>query len=223
VTDDSPLCHPAKIYTPFDAAETERLQTYVDDVAALAGMSFFADPGRSLRREGVAVGNRINLLDIDDEAIRAVVGLFRSIHLPGERTSFFKTFDMLKRHVVRGSPRRVPVLHELQAFLRWEEELLDRTPTKIVVGEKTIAAREIVDAYLHARYLHKDAGIWRRSGLHVVPEGLSKDEFLRVIHTLTQLYWVGRNAVKPILTTPSLLPASVGVGSATPPRTRACA
>jgi hypothetical protein len=204
---ESPLEHVAEIYSPFDAAETDRLQTYVLDVETLTQLGFFADPGRSLRREGVKIGNRINLLDIDEEAVRAVVGLFRSLHLPGERTSFFKTFDMLKRHVVRGSSRRAPVLRELDAFLHWEKELLDRTSTKIVVRGRTITAHEIVDAYLHGHYLHKDAGLWRRTGLHAVPKGLSKNEFLNVMYTVAQVYWVGRNVVKSILNVPSLLPA----------------
>lgn len=38
-------------------------------------------------------------------------------------------------------------------------------------------------------------------------ETLTRDEFLRAIHMLSQVYWVGRNVVKPILATPSLVPA----------------
>jgi hypothetical protein len=113
MAEESPLEHPAEIYSRFDAAETRHLRTYVDDVKAFTNMVFFANPARSLRIEDRP--STVRLTEIDDEAVRAVTGLFRSLYVPTEPTSYRATFNLLKRHVYE-SPLRDAALHELRGF-----------------------------------------------------------------------------------------------------------
>jgi len=206
---ESPLADVAAIYTPFDAAEVDRMDKFVTNVEAMTARSFFADPTRSLRIEGGEhQPTTVRLLDIDEEAIDAVTPRFRRLYMPTEAASFHKTFELLKRHVVRRSPPREAVLRELAAFEPWEQKMLNATPVTIMRAGERMTPHEIVEAYLYAEYLHDDVKLGMKLAEFEPFDEALRDEFLRVMYVLARVYYVGRNVVKPILEESSLLPSA---------------
>jgi hypothetical protein len=209
MAEESPLAQVAEIYTPFDAAEVDRLTKYVSNVETMTDRSFFANPTRSLRIEGGDdQPTTVRLLDIDEEAVEAVTGRFRRLYMPTEAASFRRTFELLKRHVVRRSPPREVVMRELAEFGPWEQKMLNATPVTIMRGGVRMTPDQIVRAYLYSRYLHDDVKLGQELAAFEPFDEALRDEFLRVMHVLARVYYVGRNVVKPILEEPSLLPSA---------------
>jgi hypothetical protein len=205
--ESSPLEHVAAIYAPFDAAEARRLRTYVEDMETITGMAFFANPTRSMRIEGGTVQPvTVKLNDIDDEAVHAVMGLFRSLYVPSEPTSYRSIMKLLKRHLCE-SQHREACFHALRDLERWEKEVMASSMVRFSLNGTPISTHEIITKFLYAQYSHKDGdkGEWLDT-FGVAREAL-RGEFLRAIYVLVKVYWVGHNVVKPILTTPSLVPA----------------
>ena len=99
--------------------------------------------------------------------------------MPTEAASFRKTFELLKRHVVRGSPRRAVVLRELAAFEPWEERMLNNTALTVTRGYRsTMTVREIVRAYLYGLYLHDDTGLGKTLAEFEPYDEALREEFL---------------------------------------------
>lgn len=201
---------PAEIYCPFDAAEADRLATYKNDVESFTSMAFFTDPTRSLGPRQPGEGRTIRLADVDEEAVRAVMPLFRSLYVPTEPTSFRRTMNLLKRRL-RPSPHRDEALRELRKMGQWEKDELKRTPIKIVRGDIEFTPDANIHAHLHGVYLHKDPD--RRRELDPFPADLMRGEMLGKVYALAQVYWIGRNIVAPILEEPLLLPAGSGMAA----------
>jgi hypothetical protein len=211
MAEESPLEHVAEIYAPFLTAAARHLRTYVDDVETIAGMAFFANPTRSMTIEGgTDQPLTVKLNDIDDEAVYAVVGLFRSLYVPTEPTSYRRTLKLLKTHL-RESPRREACVTAVRDLERWEKEVLKTSAIQFIVNDTPVTTHEIITMFLNAQYSHKDGdkGEWL-DAFGVAREAM-RGEFLRAIYVLVKVYWVGRNVVKPILEEPSLLPEPVPV------------
>ncbi len=69
------------VFTPFSAAERERLRRYVERVEKLLDLSFFkSSPGETLKIMGSDDGVVSSGTDgFDEEALMATIGLFRML------------------------------------------------------------------------------------------------------------------------------------------------
>jgi hypothetical protein len=88
---------------------------------------------------------------------------------------------------------------------RWEKDVANTSSIVIVLNDTRVTTHEIVMKFLNGQYAHKDgnkAGWLDTCG---APRELLRNEFLRIIHHLAPVYWVGHNVIEPILTTPSLI------------------
>jgi hypothetical protein len=89
----------ADIYTPFGAQETRRLRGYIADVEELVGSTFF-QPGEQKLTLSAELGGPLqsSLTYPGEEAVRAVVGLFRQLYNHHEATSYHQILKLLSRH-----------------------------------------------------------------------------------------------------------------------------
>jgi hypothetical protein len=118
---DSVLRLAAEIYSPFDARETRRLRTYVVDVEEFVGSAFFQPGERKLTLSAEMGGPlRSTLLYPGEEAVRAIVGLFRQLYTHREPTSYHQILKLLSRHAhERGSEPRQAAVAELRTLREW--------------------------------------------------------------------------------------------------------
>ncbi len=117
---DSVLRLAAEIYSPFEIRETHRLRGYVYDVEELVGSAFFR-PGEQKLTLSAEMGGPLQttLVYPGEEAVRAVVGLFRQLYNHHEPTSYHQIIKLLSRHAhERGSQRRDAAVAETQSSAR---------------------------------------------------------------------------------------------------------
>jgi len=86
---DSVLRLAAQIYAPFDERESRRLRQYVAGVEELVASAFF-QPGEQTLTLSADLGGQLKstLVYPGEEAVRAVVGLFRQLYNRQEPTSY---------------------------------------------------------------------------------------------------------------------------------------
>jgi hypothetical protein len=215
---DSVLRLAAAIYSPFDARDTRRLQTYVSDVEELVGSAFF-QPGEQKLTLSAEMGGLLQstLVYPGEEAVRAVVGLFRQLYNHHEPTSYHQIIKLLSRHAhERGSEHRDAAIAELKGLREWEKDALRPTMAlrwQHVRADGSIAYEEdltpevLIDLFLHGKYLHK--GNEKSDKLDAWPMAhLLQHSFFGAMTALSQVYWVGRNVVAEVLDVPVLLDAS---------------
>jgi hypothetical protein len=86
----------------------------------------------------------------------------------------------------------------------WSRELLNNNAMTIMRGHVKMTAEEIIDLYLHGRYLHKDPA--KRAELEAFPaREAMHGEFLRAVQLLGHVYYIVRNVVAAVLDEPSVL------------------
>ncbi len=205
--DDSPLRRPADIYAPFDTSGVRRLRSYVADVEAFVTSGFFNGPGLTLTIGGeTGVGSLTERLEApSDEAVRAVVPLFRQLYSDTEPTSYTSTIRLLSENVQRrDSPRRAEAIDALRALRRWKREAIKQQGLVIRSNGEELTIPILIELFLHGRFLHKDDDKVATLDMFQL-EAMLMFEFLGAIKQLAQIFWVGRNVVRPILDTPSLL------------------
>jgi hypothetical protein len=206
MAEESTLELAAEIYSPFDHAEVKRLRTYVEDVEALVASSFFHGPRLSVTIGEPGVGD--TLAGPDDEATRAVAGLFRSLYTDHEPTSYNATLKLLSRHAHKHkSPRQREVIAELRSLRKLKTQALLSGGMTITSSGRELTPEVLIDVFLHGRYLHKDD---EKMGTLEDFEGdvFLMFEFMGSLQRLSQVFWIGRNVVKPILGAPSLILAA---------------
>ena len=106
---DSVLRQAAGIYSPFDQRETCRLLAYVKDVEEFVSSTFLRAGGQTLKLSA-SIGRPLtsSLAYPGEEAVRAVVGLFRQLYNHHEPTSYNQILKLLGRHVSeRASPHNL--------------------------------------------------------------------------------------------------------------------
>src|ERR1700722_1844741 len=151
----SPLERVAEVYSPFDHAEAKRLRTYVADVEALVASSFFHGPRLSVTIGEPGVGDTLE--GPDDEATRAVAGLFRSLYADHEPTSYNATLKLLSRHARdQECLRQREVIAELRALRKLKTQALVSGGMTITSSGRELTPEVLIDVFLHGRYLHKD-------------------------------------------------------------------
>lgn len=214
---DSILCLASEIYSPFDVRETRRLRQYIADVEELTGSAFFQPSDRRLTLSAVAGGSLESTLAYPgEEAVRAVVGLFRQLYNHREPTSYHQALKLLGEHVhQRDSDHRSAATAELKALREWEKDAL--RPTVGLhwqhrgldgsVGSEELTPAVLIDLFLHGRYLHK--GNEKSDKLDAWPLAhLAQHRFFGAMLDLARVWWVGRNVVSKVLAVPPLIDAS---------------
>jgi hypothetical protein len=212
---DSVLRLAAEIYAPFDAQETRRLQGYMTDVEQLVGSKFFQPGEQKLTLSAEMDGPlQSSLTYPGEEAVRAVVGLFRQLYNHHEPTSYHQILKLLSRHAhERGSEHRDAAVAELKALREWEKEALRPTialkweharPDGSIAYEEDLTPEVLIDLFLHGKYLHK--GNEKSDKLDAWPLAhVLQQSFFGTMIALSQVYWVGRNVVAQVVTGPSLV------------------
>jgi hypothetical protein len=214
---DSVLRLAAEIYSPFDARETRRLREYVESVEDLVESAFFKHGKNTVTLSAEAGGPLMSTIDYPgEEAVRAVVGLFRQLYNHHEPTSYNSVLKLLGHHVnERDSAHREAAVAELRALRVWEKEALrptmqliwQHTRTDGTVEEEELTPAVLIDLFLHGRYLHR--GNEKSDKLDAWPMAhLAQQSFFGAMMTLSQVYWVGANVVREILKVPALLDTS---------------
>ena len=215
---DSVLRLAEEIYSPFDVRETRRLREYVQSVEDLTSSAFFKSGKNTVTLSAQAGGPLKTTIDYPgEEAVRAVVGLFRQLYNHHEPTSYNSVLKLLGHHVnERDSAHRDEAIAELRALRGWEKEALRPTmqliwqhtrPDGTVVEEEELTPVVLIDLFLHGRYLHR--GNEKSDKLDAWPMAhLAQQSFFEAMMTLSQVYWVGANVVKESLKVPALLDSS---------------
>jgi hypothetical protein len=216
---DSVLRLAAEIYSPFNVRETRRLRGYVSDVEELVGSAFF-QPGEQKLTLSADMGGPLQttLVYPGEEAVRAVVGLFRQLYNHHEPTSYHQVFKLLSRHAhERGSEHRAAAVVELRALRDWEKDALRPTigltwqharSDGSIAYEEDLTPEVLIDLFLHGKYLHK--GNEKSDKLAAWPLAhVAQQVFFSAMTALSQVYWVGRNVVAEALRTPALLNAAL--------------
>lgn len=211
---DSVLRQPRQIYAPFDIGETRRLRQYVADVEELVGSSFFS-PGEETLTLTSELGGPLQtkLTYAGEEAVRAIVGLFRQLYNHHEPTSYHQTLKLLIEHAwEKQGPLREQAVEELRGLRAWEKEALRPTVAMKtqttgadgqVVNEEELTPTVLIDLFLHGRYLQ---GNEKSAKLEAWPLAhVAQHTFLGAIRSLSQVWWVGRNVVAQALAEPALL------------------
>lgn len=214
---DSVLRLAAEIYSPFDARETQRLRTYVADVEELVGSAFF-QPGEQKLTLSAEMGGPLQstLVYPGEEAVRAVVGLFRQLYNHHEPTSYHQIIKLLSRHAhEHGSEHRDAAVAELKALREWEKDALRPTtaltwhharPDGTIAYEEELTPEVLIDLFLHGKYLHK--GNEKSDKLDAWPlTHVAQQVFFSAMTALSQVFWVGRNVIVEVLKVPALLDA----------------
>lgn len=203
------------IYTPFDVRETRRLRGYITDVEELVGSKFFQPREQKLTLSAEMGGPlQSSLTYPGEEAVRAVVGLFRQLYNHHEPTSYHQILKLLSRHAhERGSEHRDAAVAELKALREWEKEALRPTialkweharPDGSIAHEDDLTPEILIDLFLHGKYLHK--GNDKSDKLDAWPLAhVMQQSFFGAMIALSQVYWVGRNVVAQVVTVPSLV------------------
>lgn len=205
--DWTPLDHPLEIYSRFDARESALLHGFVSDVEAITESAFFRNPGGSLQIK--FAGNEPLTTQLEyagEEAVRAVVGLFRQLYDHKEPTSFTSMYKILAANVRRReSLLQRDALDALRDLRDEEKARLRRTQgVTLVVNGVELTPRVLIDLFLHGRYLHK--GNEKSARLDRIPMGqIPQSEFHGVMTSLVALYWEMRNVVARVLDHPNEL------------------
>jgi hypothetical protein len=209
VAEDSALIrHANAIYAPFESEDSYWLRVYASDVDQLVASSFF-DEGKTL---GLTFGADMECntfteaLDYPgEEALRAVVLLFRPLYEHNESASFHRTSRRLREHIeAHESEWQAQALAELRQLSRDHKQALQPT-VGIDWNGVELKPRTIIDHLHNAHYFHRDPK--KRPQLDAIQlgGGLLKYEYLGAIQELTRIYWVGRLLVTAVLDVPSLL------------------
>jgi hypothetical protein len=194
-------------YAPFDAHETRRLRGYISDVEELVGSRFF-QPGEQKLTLSAEIGGPLQstLVYPGEEAVRAVVGLFRQLYNHHEPTSYHQILKLLSRHAhERGAEHRDAAVAELKSLrpaidLKWQHA----RPDGSIAYEEDLTPEVLIDLFLHGKYLHK--GNEKSDKLDAWPYAhLLQQSFFGAMFGLSQVYWVGRNVVAEVFKVPSLV------------------
>ena len=161
----SALARPADVYTPFDQGEVRRLRRFVDRVDALGASAFIAHPGYRMKGTLVAAGVLENLR-VDspgEEAVRAVLPLFRELYTDSNPTSAMSALRVLDRRArTRGAPDSLAARNEIRTWRRSLRDRRDHDPYGVLLEEDRLgcsverAPSYIIDLWFNGEYFHFD-------------------------------------------------------------------
>jgi hypothetical protein len=211
---DDVLALASEIYSPFDRQESRRLRQYVADVEEFVGSRFFDSGEQSVTVSWEQGGPlKSEIVYPGEEAVRAVVGLFRQLYSPGEPTSFISIMKLLSSHVhTRDSVYRDAALSDLKELRKWPQEELRPHVGMTMRTRRADASIEVenytptllIDLFLHGKYLHK--GNEKSDRLEAWPlANVAQQVFLTSMWILAKIFYTGANVVREVLAVPDLL------------------
>lgn len=212
-----PLREPTKVYTPFDGRETRILRRFVTQVEELAKCTFFEASGGQLRIAGGEEGMRTELPYAGEEALRAMLPIFRSLYLHNEPASARTVLRVLKQHAhARGGEHTDVAITTLKG---WEQGLRQVVRTDPVIAlthehqraDGTVEKRDltpayVIDLWLNGEYFHWDEAKAQELERYPMPDVL-RFNFFTALMQLRNHYWGIANVVREILREPTLLDA----------------
>jgi hypothetical protein len=155
------LHHAAEAYTPFSDEEVRRLERFTDRVRALGNSSFFEHPGHRMKAtftQGYVFDVRVD--SPGEEAVRAVMPLFRELYTDENPTSARAVLNILRRHArARGTVASKAVLREMESLRNALTERKQSDPRAAFLEEGREGPRpprEIIDVWLNGEYFHFD-------------------------------------------------------------------
>lgn len=211
------LDRPREVFAPFDAREARRLDEFVADVETFATSSFFNRPsvGVTLGWQGAGHPLTTALDYAGEEAVRAVVPVFRQLYAHNEPTSMVTLFNLLAEHVrARGGPLEDEALAALKEFRVAQRQVLrGEGGPALILNDRRLTPEVLIDLFLHGHYLHK--GNEKSDQLAEWPlSDVTKHTFFVAMDQLRRLYWNAANVVRRILACSDL----VDVGGASTAR-----
>jgi hypothetical protein len=211
----SPLEQPAEVYEPFTDQEREVLNTFVGNVRSLGKMRFFDQVPKTASVTYDSAGARPEMVEPEDEAVRAAITLFRQIYTSTEPASAAAALKILKRRIRgRPGPHQTEALAAVKELRSWLHEILEHGIGLGIVferpsGSDPITPRRILDAYFHGHYLH--SGNKTRSARELDQlQPWARYTFCSVLWKLTHAYWVIANVAELALQTPAVTEVEVG-------------
>jgi hypothetical protein len=213
-------------FAPFDAAETRRLRRFANRVEQLRGSSFFETPGHQITAT-YAGGGLFNIRaeSAGDEAVRAVIGLFRELYTDSEPTSAMSALKLLESHArSAGRDRNERLIEQLRALRTAIKARRQQDPRGVFLEEQAdggtaaVPPDQIIDMWLYGEHLHYDPAKADRIEEH---EGIT--EMLRfslesAIRDFTDFWGKIAELAAAVIDTPALRPS--GERRARPPPAR---
>lgn len=205
-----PLERPAEVYQPFTAEEREVLSTFVGNVRSLGKMRFFDQVPKSASISYDDASSRAEMIEPEDEAVRAAITLFRQIYTSAEPASAAAALKILKRRIRgRSGPYQAEALEAIKELRSWLNQILERGIGLGIVFERPtgpdpITPRRILDAYFHGHYLHSGNKTTLARELDQL-QPWPRYTFYSVMWKLTRAYWVIANVAELALQTPAAM------------------
>lgn len=203
----------AEIYTPFAPSELRQLRRFVRQVDRLRSFSFFEHPPHRMKAT-LGPGGLVTDFRADspsDEAICAVMTLFRELYNPNSATSGDQILKLLEGHARgRKSQHQAEAVADLKSMrrdLKWRRREDPRGKHLEEDSEGAMVARtpaEIINVWLNGEYFHFDEP--KAAELlddHPVTEFM-KVTLLSAIHDFANLWGHARNAAFVALREPTL-------------------
>lgn len=192
----------AEAFRPFEEEEIEVLRGFVEDVRKLGGMRFYSQVSGKITLKSKRGGPLVaETTEPDDEALRAALTLFRQLYSHGEPGSFNTVLNLLKNNVSdRDGKERDAAMRYLKDFKFVGKELIRRgIGVGLTIDDRSFSAREIIDLYLHGKYLHgRNEKGKVVSTLDQIP-AIPRHTLYVTVHKLTHLYWTLANLVDLLL------------------------
>lgn len=156
------LTAPPKAYDTFTEEEVLRLRRFSRQVRELERSSFFKHPGHQIKATLVGSGQarEIRVDSPGEEAVRAVVLIFRELYTDSNETSARAVLNILERRArTHGTIASGQVRHELKEL---RDELTHRKRVDPRMGllvegrEGPVPPNESIDLLLNGDYFHYD-------------------------------------------------------------------
>jgi hypothetical protein len=199
----------AGIYTPFDEREITHMRRFVRQVDRLRSFSFFAHPPHRMKAT-LHSGGTVTDIRADapsDEAVTAVMPIFRELYNPQNTTSATRILKLLIRHAQQRPSRyqseTLMDLKSLREELTWRRTVDPRCKLLEEDGERTPAS--VIDVWLNGEYFHFD-----EPKAAEIPEDHAVTEMMRMmllsaIHDFRNLWTHVRHACAVVLREPTLI------------------
>lgn len=192
----------ADAFSPFSSEDEHSLRAFVADVRELSGMRFFDQvSGRFTVTLGSKDGAKSDAKEPDNEALRAAITMFRQLYVPSEDGSFRSNLNRMKRSArQRKGPATVEARELLNEYASNEKKIVDGgIGMGLVLGERKVSNWEIVDAYMHGKYLHgQNEKTKLVEALDSIP-AFPRQTFYMSIYEVTAQYSVFANLIEIVL------------------------
>lgn len=187
--------------------ELSELRRYVNQVERLASCSFFENPGGKLTISS-EIGKPVAMehAHAGDEAMRAVVPIFRQLYTDTAPASAARVMSIIKQSAHRtGTEEGRELIALLRDHARLHKELrAGNGGMSLVHDGSPIDNAGVIDLWLNGEYMHWDED--KAAVLEAWPEPIMRFQLNGAVVALRNAYWVLANLVRRVLAAPAILP-----------------